>query len=302
MDDFGTDVLNHLKNYYYGIVNVTPKIGLAIVAFLIAWFIASKAQRIFGNRLKKRMHDPLLAVFISRLIKAVLLVIGGLIVLRIVGLTGIATSLLAGAGISAFVIGFALKDIGENFLAGILLAFKRPFALGEIIESNGVKGKVIALNLRDTQILSSGKNIYLPNALLVKNVLINYTREGFQAQNLTIGVEYGADYEKAIQIISDTLLQINGILNDNQKSSSVYVSGIALNSVNISIDYWISRANTEISSDDIKSNMIIKTLQALHHAGFNIPANVVEIKKYENDVYKNDDLQQIGGLTSIDRP
>lgn len=300
MEDFANDVFSHLENYYYGLVDVTPKIGLAIIAFLISWLIASKAQQIFGSKLKKKMHDPLLAIFISRLIKAVLLVIGVLIVLRIVGLTGIATSLLAGAGISAFVIGFALKDIGENFLAGILLAFKRPFKLGEIIESNGVKGKVIALNLRDTQILSSGKNIYLPNALLVKNPLVNYTREGFQAQAMVIGVEYGADYEKALEIISDALLKIEGILNDDRKSSSVYVSGVSVNSVDITIDYWI-QTDSGISSDEIKSNTIIRTLQALGEEGFNIPANVVEIKKYEADIYKNGEHKKLRGPLQIDK-
>jgi len=298
MEEFINDISSHLKTYYNDLIDVTPKIGLAIVAFLISWFIASKAQQFMGNKLKKKMHDPLLAIFLSRLLKSVLLVIGVLIVLRIVGLTGIATSLLAGAGISAFVIGFALKDIGENFLAGILLAFKRPFNIGEIIESNGVKGKVVTLNLRDTQIISSGKNIYLPNALLIKNPLINYSREGFQAQQLVIGIEYGADYELAVNVISDALHDIEGVLKE-EKEASVYVSGIGVNSVQITIDYWIKTGG--ISSDDIKSNMIIKTLKALTAAGFNIPTNVVEIKQYQPDVYTNGEYTKIGKPNLIEK-
>ena len=77
-----------------------------------------------------------------------------LLVLTIIGLGGVATGLLSGAGVGAFVIGFAFKDIGENFLAGILMAFDRPFNVGDTVELGGEKGKVIALNLRNTQVKS----------------------------------------------------------------------------------------------------------------------------------------------------
>lgn len=149
--------------------------------------IAGRVRLFADSRLKRRMHDPLLATFIANLIKAVLIVIGLLFMLRIVGLTGFAQIVLAGAGVSGFVIGFALKGIGENFLAGILLAFKRPFAVSDIIESNGVKGKVVALNLRDTQIRSDSKDIYVPNALLIKNVLTNFNSGGFLLQDFMVG-------------------------------------------------------------------------------------------------------------------
>jgi small-conductance mechanosensitive channel len=300
MDEFLQDVLKHLEHYYNALVNVTPKIGLAIIAFLISWFIASKAQTLFGNRLKKKMHDPLLALFLSRLIKSVVIVIGVLLVLRIIGLNGIATSLLAGAGISAFVIGFALKDIGENFLAGILLAFKRPFHIGETIESNGIKGKVISLNLRDTQILADDRNIYLPNALLIKSPLTNFTREGYQLQNVVIGVEYGADYQKAVDIVSATVPKIDGVVNDDKKTTAVFVSDISINAVNIKVVYWIL-TTPPVSGDVIKSNVIIHTLQALADEGFNIPSNVVELKKHEPDVYKNGHPLKLRGPVQIEK-
>ena len=63
--------------------------------------------------------------------------------MRILGLTGIAGSLLAGAGIGAFILGFAFKDLGENFLAGMMLAFKWPFDTGDLVEINGFKGPVL---------------------------------------------------------------------------------------------------------------------------------------------------------------
>ncbi len=299
MEEFANDIARHLTHYYEAIVRVTPKLILAVIAFLVALFIASKAKSIAGRSLQKRMHDPLLANFIARFIKAVFVIVGLLLVLRIVGLTGIAATLLAGAGISAFVIGFALKDIGENFLAGILLAFKRPFHIGDTIESNGVKGKVLALNLRDTQVLSDGKNIFMPNALLIKNPLTNFTKEKILPQEVVIGVEYGADYEKAISIISDTVSKIEGVLS-GEHPHSVLVTGFSINSVQITVQYWIDAHGP--GSGKIKSQAIIGIMNALRDAGFNIPTNVVEIKKYEPDVYREEERPGIDGKRAIGNP
>ena len=159
MKEFFNDIIDHLNSYYSKIVDITPKLLLAILVLLASWIVASRIRTFADRRLKRRMDDRLLASFIANLINAILIIIGVLLMFRLIGLTGVVSSILAGAGITAFIVGFALKDIGENFLAGILLAFKRPFSVGDIIESNGVKGKVVALNLRDTQIKSDSKNI-----------------------------------------------------------------------------------------------------------------------------------------------
>ena len=268
MGEFASDIIKHLQGYYQNLVDLTPKLLLAIAVILISWFIAARVKGFADRRLKIRMHDPLLATFIANLLKAVLIIIGFLFMFRIIGLTGVAQSILAGAGISAFIIGFALRDIGENFLAGILLAFKRPFSVGDIIESNGVKGKVEALNLRDTQIRSASKNIYIPNALLIKNTLINFNSNGYLLQDFTVALEYGSDYQKALNLITEILIKDSETV-DKEYSNSAVVSGITGNTIQINIRYWIK---TDLSINDGKdlSEMIIKVTEALRENGFNI--------------------------------
>ena len=266
MEDFFSDIIKHLEGYYHSIVDLTPKLLLALALILISWFIASRARGFADRRLKTRMQDPLLATFIANLLKAVLIIIGFLFMFRVIGLTGVAQSILAGAGISAFIIGFALRDIGENFLAGILLAFKRPFSVGDIIETNGVKGKVEALNLRDTQIKSASKNIYVPNALLIKNTLINYNSEGYLLQDFTIGLEYGSDYRKALALITEVLKRDTEIVDKDYFNSAV-VSGVTGNTIQINVRYWVK---TDLSISEHLSEMIIKVTEALRENGFNI--------------------------------
>jgi small conductance mechanosensitive channel len=268
MDTFFDDIVKHLKGYYNDLVEITPKLLLGIAIILISWFIAVRIGIFAGNRLKKRMHDPLLATFIANLIKAVLIVGGVLIMFGILGLNGVASTFLASAGIGAFVIGFALKDIGENFLAGILLAFKRPFSIGDIIESNGVKGKVMALNLRDTQVQSDSKDIYIPNALLIKSVLTNFNSEGYLLQDFMVGLEYGSDYDKAIALVKEVLDANKGVINQDRHNSAV-VAGITGSTIQLTVRYWV-KTETGISDGKTRSEIIIKVMEKLKENGYTI--------------------------------
>lgn len=267
MENFFQDVINHLEGYYNSIVDLTPKFILAILVILVSWFIASRVGIFAGNRLKTKMHDRLLAVFIARLIKSVLIIIGILFMFRIIGLEGVAQSMLAGAGISAFVIGFALKDIGENFLAGILLAFKRPFSIGDIIESNGVKGEVINLNLRDTEVKSDSKIIYIPNALLIKNTLINYNSQGFLLQTFTVGLEYGSDYTRAIELVKEILGNSEEVTEKDHENAAVITDVIAGGIIQLNIRYWVKTASTTENSE-CRSKIIAAVLKKLKENEF----------------------------------
>jgi small conductance mechanosensitive channel len=266
MEEFLKDLLKNLESYYNNLVAVTPKLLLAVIVIVLVWFIAARVRLFADKRLKKRMHDPLLATFIANLLKALLIIAGIFLMFRIIGLTSIASSMLAGAGISAFVIGFALKDIGENFLAGILLAFKRPFTVGDIIESNGVKGKVMALNLRDTQVKSDGKDIFIPNALLIKSTLINYNRGGYLLQEFTIGLEYGSDYHKAIELV-ERIISDQKEIDIHGYENIVVISGINGTAPQLNIRYWVKTDNL-IADGRIRSEVLTKVLGTLHKNGF----------------------------------
>ncbi len=185
MNNLLQDTLENLRSYYDDMVALLPKLALALLVLIALLFIANFIQNFSKDRLSRRMDDPLLARFIARLVGTSVIVLALLMALRIVGLGGVAVGLLSTAGVGAFVVGFAFKDIGENFLAGILLAFNRPFRVGDTVELNGHKGTVVTLNLRDTQIKTfDGKDIFIPNANVVKNAVVNYTIDGFLREDL----------------------------------------------------------------------------------------------------------------------
>jgi small-conductance mechanosensitive channel len=263
-------------------VALLPKLILAIVVFTLLFFIANQTRNFVNKRLSTQMDDPLLARFLARLTKMAINIIGLLFVLKIIGLSDIAAGLITGASVSAIVVGFAFKDIGENFLAGIMLAFNRPFRVGDTVELNGHTGKVIALNLRNTQIKSfDGKDIFIPNANIVKNPVINYTIDGFLRYDFTVGLDYGSDVDKAMKIMMDTLMKVPNLLKDKGKGPSVSYSSLGASSLNLTAYFWIDTEDPKVSAGTVRTEAVDKVLSALDEAGFYMPGDIVEMKNYK---------------------
>ncbi|SDD28477.1 Mechanosensitive ion channel [Algoriphagus faecimaris] len=275
-----------LRSYFtfdwdsYQHIAITAAIAIAIL--IVFYLVANLLQRLLRKRLMRRMDDPLLANFLSVIFRLLILLIGFMVVFRVVGLTGVVSGLLAGAGITAFVIGFALKDIGENFLAGILLAFKRPFRVGDVVDINGISGKVVTLNLRDTQIKTAdGKDVFIPNANIIKNALVNFTIDGYLRYDFVIGLDYGSDYQGAMDLIIQEVSQVKGVLSE-VKQPNIWIADLAESTLNLRVTFWVDTFNPTVSDLKVKSQVIIRVLQALEKAGYNLPSRILELKNHQN--------------------
>lgn len=295
MDQLWGDLTAQFTAYYTDFVAFLPKFGFAILAFLLVLVIANWLRGFSKRRLTQRMDDPLLANFLSRTIKIALVIFGVLLFLTIIGKAGIATSILAGAGVSAFVIGFALKDIGENFLAGIMMAFNRPFRIGDTVETNGITGSIIGMNLRDTQIKTfDGKDVFMPNGAILKNPLINFTIDGFLRQEFTLGLDYGENVEAAEKLIVATLKDIPGILHDTKKPSTA-ITGMSASSLDLKVYFWIDTFDKNVSGLRVKTMAIDRCLTALNEAGFYLPGDVIELKNFKDGEMKMKNKQEAAG-------
>lgn len=267
--------------------------GIALATFLIFLFLARKSRTLLSKRLIKRMDDDLLANFLAGIFGSIVILVGLLVVFRIIGLTGVISGMLAGAGISAFIIGFALKDIGENFLAGIILAFKRPFRVGDIVDISGMRGQVLTLNLRDTQIKTrDGKDVFIPNGMILKNPLINFTIDGYLRYDFIVGLDYGSNYQQAVDLIRNTIIQVPGVLGEI-KSPEVWVIELAESTLNIQVTFWVDTFEREISDAVVKSSAILTVLEALEKADFNMPGRIVELKNYRGKKLKTSALDSL---------
>ncbi|WP_162138429.1 mechanosensitive ion channel family protein [Psychroflexus gondwanensis] len=258
-------------------------LGVTIL-FLIIGFIVSKfIQRRVKLRLMKKSPNRITANFTSQIVGFILKSIVILTTFYLLGLSSFTNKLLAGAGLLTFVIGFALKDIGENFLAGIILAFKSPFRLDDLIEVNGIMGHVKDISIRETLIKTpDGKDVFLPNAIILKNPLFNYTLDGFLRYDFVVGIAYEDNPTDAIKLILETVNNVEGVLKGDKKSA-ITIHELSTNTININIQFWIDTFKSTKRSvhNTIRSQVMNDVIDALTANGYSLPANIVELKNYD---------------------
>jgi len=282
MDTLLNDLRVNLQGYYDGFIDFLPKFVIATIAFSIIFFLANSGKRVVTNRLSGQMDDPLLARFLGRVVKVAGILLAVMIVFQILGLGDVATGVFAGASFSAVLIGFAFKDIGENFLAGIILAFNRPFRVGDTVELGGQKGVVVTLDMRTSHIKTfDGKDVYIPNASIVKTPVINYTIDGFIRQNFIVGLDYGSDVDKAIDLITKAIETIEGVVTDTKKVN-VFASNLNTSTLDLTVQYWLNTFDSKVPGSEIKTKAINSVLNTLDEAGFYLPGNVMELRNYNS--------------------
>ncbi len=250
-------------------MGILPRMVIAASFLIIAWLFGLQIKKVSKSRFRKRFDDPLLPTFLANILRIIIVIIGLLCALKVLQLGGIATSLMAGAGLSAFIIGFALKDIGENFLSGILLASNRPFRVGDLIECNGIKGVVTALNLKDTELKTSdGKDVFMPNSMLIKNPLQNYTMDGSHRYEFVVKIQYGSDVQKAKTIIEDIMNNMQSLTNEIHKPS-VQLTDISNDGSVFNVYFWLF-TKSDVTSSNVKSSALLQIIQQLEAGGFKL--------------------------------
>jgi len=270
------------QNFLDSIIQNSPDILIGTVLLVVFILIGYVLRAFTRKRLLHRVQDRLLVNFIGRAIFLIFLIIGVVIFLNQLGLGKAAGGLLAGAGVSAIVIGFAFKDIGENFLAGFFLAFSRPFSIGDVVEIENVKGVVKALNFRNTHIRTfNGKDVFMPNAMLIKNPLHNYTRDGLLRYDFVIGLDYGDNIAEAGRVIMNTLTSESRIEHSGELEPFILLDKYGTSTINIRIFYWVLSIGFNGPIASLQTEVMNKVVVDLVAAGFTLPADIIELKIYQ---------------------
>jgi small conductance mechanosensitive channel len=148
------------------------------------------------------------------------------------------TTLLAGAGVVGLALGFAFQDIASNFIAGILMAIRNPFLVGEIIETNGFTGTVREISLRSTVLDTfQGQKVILPNAKVFGDPIVNYSARGERRVDLACGVGYGDDLGHAQQV---AVAAVEGLAaRKDGKPVQLYYTEFGDSSINFVVRFWV---------------------------------------------------------------
>ena len=266
--------------YWTQFLYVLPRLLVAAAVMAAVWLASGKLRGYLAGRLAAHSADPLLTNFLTQ-VGRWLLVLGGLLVaLQIIGFSGVVGGLLGGLGLSAFLVGFAFKDIAENFLAGVILAFNRPFLINDSIQVKDFLGRVVELNLRTTRIKTfDGKDIYIPNALVLKEPVTNFTRDGHIRQDFVVGIDYDADPAHIIEIILDQVRQEDKVLRDDGHQPFAVVEELATSTVNVRVYFWAATEQYRRGVLELRSRLITRVKNTLMAAKeVSLPADITEIQ------------------------
>ncbi|NJX15075.1 mechanosensitive ion channel family protein [Tamlana crocina] len=277
-------ITKSINNYYEIFIEVLPRIALGIFVIILGILIAQLLTNVYKKRILKKAEDPLMAKFLAQAIKLVLIVIAVLLALRVAGLNGVATGVLTAAGGAAIILGFAFQDIGKNFLAGIILAFNRPFNVNDTVKVDEFFGKIKGLNFRYMHMKSfDGRDIYVPNSDVLTKPVENYTADGFFRNEFVVGIGYEDDIESAKNIIQQILDKNDYIVNDDEHENFVYEDELAASTVNLKIFFWVDTFDYRKSAIVVRGNLMRQIKETLEKEGFNLPADIKELKLYGNE-------------------
>lgn len=245
-----------------------PLILIALLILLVTWGISSLLQTLVDRSLRRPKIRESLRLLIVRLV-AILSWVFGILLAAIVLFPGVTPStLIGGMGVLSIAIGFAFRDIFENFFAGILLLWRFPFENGDFIECGDIEGRVESVQIRLTRIRRvSGELVVMPNAALYKNPVKVLTDEPLRRITVMSGIAYSESLEEAIPLIEKTLTELDTVAND--PPIEVFAHGFGSSSMDIEITWWTKPTPLEVRRS--RSEVVRAVKVALDDAGIEIP-------------------------------
>ncbi|KAA3627402.1 MAG: mechanosensitive ion channel family protein [Bacteroidetes bacterium] len=271
--------------FWDGFIEMIPRILVAGIVLFVFFLFGHFLFKFLKKRHASKRKETIVSNFATNALKWFFYLLGLIAALDILNLGTMVSGLIAGAGITAIILGFAFKDIGENFLAGTLLAVNRPFRIGNIIEVSGHKGVVKGMDIRTTHIRNvEGKDIFVPNAMIIKNIVVNYTKDGLLRQEFSVGLDVSSNVSNAKELILQYLSRQPEVLR--KPEANVVVSEIGEFTINVKVLFWVDilKAGSESPSYlgiTIRSKIIHEVKDVLLTNGFNLPCKVLEHKNYD---------------------
>ncbi len=252
---------DRIQGMINGFIVLLPNIVLALIVFAIFFAVARAIKRVVKRLTRDRHQARNLGLVLGRLAQGTILLIGLFVALSIVIPTFRAGDLIQLLGISGVAIGFAFRDILQNFLAGILILLTEPFQINDQIVFKGFEGTVENIETRATTIRTyDGRRIVIPNSELFTNsVTVNTAFESRRLQ-YDVGIGYGDDIDRAKELMLEALHSVPEILKD--PAPDVLLMELAESTVNIRIRWWINppRRADDLASRDKVLSTIKKTL------------------------------------------
>lgn len=250
-----------------------PGLGVGVVLMALFIVIAGPLSRLLLKPFSTSLLTPLIKSVAQRSISVVIMLLGIYLFLFLSGLTGFAVAVISGTGVVGLILGFAFRDIAENFISSLLLTIQRPFRIGDVVQINDSTGIIQKVTSRATTLVDfDGNHIQIPNATIYKGVIKNLTANPLMRGHFQLGVGYDADIKfaqtRAVEIISGQ----DGVLNDPEPQ--VLIDNLGPSTFNLKIYFWVNAEQTSVLK--MASLLMRKTVVQFTEAGISMPDDARE--------------------------
>jgi len=262
--------LNYFFTNDFSIGSINISLGDIIIFIFLIWFtiwFSSMVRIVFeseiATRVKMKRGVP---GAVSLIMRIVIITVGFLLAIGAAGVEIDKLAILLGAlGVG---IGFGLQNIFNNLVSGIILAFERPIQEGDIIEVGEVWGTVKEIGIRASTVFTfDGAEVIVPNGNLISKEVINWTlTDQNRRAEVMVGVAYGTDPDKVLEILNAVLTKQNDILTE--PAPLALFTGFGESSLDFRLLFWIPKAENRFV---IQSNVNVAVNNAIKEAGIEIP-------------------------------
>ena len=246
-------------------------LALGIVA-LFWWF----GRRVAARRRLYRSLAPngFIAELLGGIVRLLVVLLGVFLALSLLDATSIIGTVLGAAGIVGLAVGFAVRDTVENYIASILLSLRTPFLARDYVRIDEHEGNVARLTSRATVLVSlDGNHIRIPNAIVYKAVIVNYTREPRRRFSFTVGVDTDLDLEEAQAVAIDTVHVVPGVLAE--PPARALVAELGDSNVSLEVQAWIDQRESDLPK--VRSAAVRRVKQAFDDAGIVMPEPIYRV-------------------------
>jgi small-conductance mechanosensitive channel len=263
-------IIERLMDMWEGFLQLLPNIVLGIIALVLFAVLARIASR-FAKGIARKSHlRRSLVDLLGQLTYTTMWIVGLLVAITIIFPSINAGSLLAGLGVTGIVLGFAFKDIVENFIAGVLILWRFPIEIGDWIEVEGIEGKVERINIRMTELRQvDGDLVLMPNAVIFTNPTINWTNMKVRRTTIICGVAYDEDVATSRRIIHDAVKTCSTVNDDPQHAVQIFAQEFASSSINFEVTWWTG--STPLDIRESRDEVVQAVKEALDREGIEIP-------------------------------
>lgn len=266
--------VERVETRFEGLVATLPQAGLALVIVLGAWLLSRAVGR-WDRPYRRLQGNRFVSDLVRGIARALVLLVGLAVALEILDSSHLVGALAGIAGVAGLALGFAFRDLIENYVASILLSLRQPFAPNDHVQIDRFEGRVARLTSRATILITpDGHNLRIPNATVFKGIILNFTRNPERRFGYPVSIHPSAPIAEVQALLLGALAGTAGVLAEPRPAVLVEELGAA--AVQLRVLGWVNQNSVDFGA--VQSEAMRGSKEALAAAGVPAPEPVYRLR------------------------